>query len=196
MLLRFRSGPALRARPAALNTQDAAARGRRRRAYTLGNFPRAARIHTCARVREATLPHRLSAAHTLAWPSRVFSFSLKHVCRTHTLVGSTHTHVTGPRGYILFLSQTHTYAGVLSLSLKHTYVTRRHTHAARIHTCAARAAGSTRAIRTACTSPKTQPSETRGHKEPVATKNGRSCIPPVQLLRFLPPQLPLAQGLE
>ncbi len=29
-------------------------------------------------VREAALPHRLSAAHTLAWPSRVFSFSLKH----------------------------------------------------------------------------------------------------------------------
>ncbi len=31
-----------------------------------------------ARVRDAALPHRLSAAHTLAWPSRVFSFSLKH----------------------------------------------------------------------------------------------------------------------
>ncbi len=31
-----------------------------------------------ARVREAALPHRLSAAHMLAWPSRVVSFSLKH----------------------------------------------------------------------------------------------------------------------
>jgi hypothetical protein len=35
--------------------------------------------HAGARVREAALPHRLSAAHTLAWPSRVFSFSLKHI---------------------------------------------------------------------------------------------------------------------
>jgi hypothetical protein len=33
-----------------------------------------------ARVREAALPHRFSAAHTLAWPSRVFSFFLKHTC--------------------------------------------------------------------------------------------------------------------
>jgi hypothetical protein len=33
------------------------------------------RIHTTL---TAALPHRLSAAHTLAWPSRVFSFSLKH----------------------------------------------------------------------------------------------------------------------
>jgi hypothetical protein len=31
-----------------------------------------------ARARGAALPHRLSAARTLTWPSRVFSFSLKH----------------------------------------------------------------------------------------------------------------------
>ena len=33
--------------------------------------------NTRYRCREAALPHRFSAAHTLAWPSRVFSFSLK-----------------------------------------------------------------------------------------------------------------------
>jgi hypothetical protein len=40
--------------------------------------PAHSRHRAGARVREAALPHRFSAAHTLAWPSRVFSFSLKH----------------------------------------------------------------------------------------------------------------------
>jgi hypothetical protein len=34
-----------------------------------------------ARVRDAALPHRFSAAHTLAWPSRVCSFSLTHTLK-------------------------------------------------------------------------------------------------------------------
>jgi hypothetical protein len=62
-----------------------------------------------ARVREAALPHRFSAAHTLAWPSRVCSFSLKHA--RLALAG------------FLFLSQTPTHellAACLQQAAKHT----------------------------------------------------------------------------
>jgi hypothetical protein len=56
-----------------------------------------------ARVREAALPHRLSAAHTLAWPSRVFSFSLKHTSATtsHVRTHGTPMRKGSPRDTVL-----------------------------------------------------------------------------------------------
>jgi hypothetical protein len=62
--------------------------------------------------------HRLSAARTLAWPSRVFSFSLKHITAGFLFLSKKNT------SQLLSLSQTHhscrlTLAGFLSLSQTH-----------------------------------------------------------------------------